>query len=261
MAPFDPAEHADDAAIGLLVPGAGPTVTRESALSALLRGKLEHDLLGGIAKGKPLIRLGGTGSPEVLVSLPPPGRSDNDRRYPIALLGTRGLLTSDSTRIDGLVSVTDIATGRLRVVPSDDPVAALETLDNRIDRNDRLRLPLTIAVALLLYGLGLFRPALAVRALLVVLAANLWLDPVLAIAAGIAAVVLPLGLACAAILTAYLVSMGIDAEASRSPPSARRSPAASTASTTCSRRCCSSPRSSARRRSGARGSVSPRSPS
>jgi mono/diheme cytochrome c family protein len=210
--PFDPGEHADDAAIGLLVPGAGPTVTREGALSALLRGKVEHDLLGGVAKGKTLIRLGGPG-PEILVSLPPPGRSENDRRYPIALLGARGLLTSDSTRIDGLVSVTDIATGRLRVVQSDDPAAALRTLDDRIDRNDRLRLPLTIALAVLLIGLALVRPRLALRALLVVLAANLWLDPVIALAAGIAAIVLPLGLACAAILTAYLVSMGIDAEA------------------------------------------------
>ena len=45
------------------------------------------------------------------------------------------------------------------------------------------------------------------------LAANLWLDPVIAIAAGAAAVALPLGLACASILAAYLVSMGLDAEA------------------------------------------------
>ena len=28
VAPFDPAEYADRAAVGLLVPGAGPTVTR-----------------------------------------------------------------------------------------------------------------------------------------------------------------------------------------------------------------------------------------
>ena len=59
-------------------------------------------------------------------------------RYPIALLGERGLLTSDSTRIDGLVSVTDVATGRLRVVENDDPAQALEELDDRIERNDRL---------------------------------------------------------------------------------------------------------------------------
>jgi mono/diheme cytochrome c family protein len=212
VAPFDPADYADRAAIGLLVPGAGPTVTRESALAALLRGKLEHDLLGGIARGKPLIELGAAAGPEILVSLPPSGRTENDRRYPIALLGERGLLTSDSTRIDGLVSVTDVATGRLRAVPNDDPVVALQTLDHRIERNDELRLPLTIALAALLVGLALVRPQLAPRAILVVLAANLWLDPAIAIAAGVAAVALPLGLACAAILAAYLVSMGLDAE-------------------------------------------------
>ena len=49
-------------------------------------------------------------------------------------------------------------------------------------------------------------------ALLVTLAANLWLAPAIAIAAGIAAVTLPLGLACTAVLAAYLVSMGLDAE-------------------------------------------------
>ena len=52
VAPFDPADYADRAAVGLLVPGAGPTVTRESALAALLRGRLEHDLLGGIPPGE-----------------------------------------------------------------------------------------------------------------------------------------------------------------------------------------------------------------
>jgi len=212
VAPFGPAEYADRAAVGLLVPGAGPTVTRESALAALLRGELEHGLLGGIAAGENKIELGAPGRPDILVSLPPPGRSDNDVRYAIALLGERGLLTSDSTRIDGLVSITDVATGRLRVVADDDPVGALETLDDRIDRNSDWRLPLTIALAALLIGLAVMRPRLAVRALLVVLAANLWLSPLLAIAAGIAVLLLPLGWACAAILLAYLVSMGLDAE-------------------------------------------------
>ena len=123
--PFDPAEYADRAAVGLLVPGAGPTVTRESALAALVQGKLEHGLLGGTKPGEPLIELGALGEPEILVSLPPAGRSENDVRYPIALLGGSGLLTSSSTRIDGLVSVTDVAMGRLRTVDADDPVAAL----------------------------------------------------------------------------------------------------------------------------------------
>ncbi len=210
--PFDPAEYAGRAAVGLLVPGAGPTVTREAALAALLQGRLEHDLLGGVAEGENLIELGEPGEPEIIVALPPPGRTDNDVRYPIALLGERGLLTSDSTRIDGLVSVTDIATGRLRVVPNDDPAQALETLDDRIERNADWRLPLTIALAALLIVLAFLRPQHAVRALLVVLAANLWLSPVLAVAAGLAALLLPLGWACAAILGAYLLALGLDAE-------------------------------------------------
>jgi len=148
----------------------------------------------------------------ILVSLPPAGRTDNDVRYPIAIVGERGLLTSDSTRIDGLVSVTDVATGRLRVVPDDDPVQTLEDLDRRIERNSDWRLPLTIALAALLIALAIVRPKYALRALLVALAANLWLSPLLALAAGIAVLLLPLGWACGAILLAYLVSMGIDAE-------------------------------------------------
>ena len=212
VSPFDPTEYADRAAIGLLVPGAGPEVTREGALAALLRGKLEHDLLGGVPTGPPLLELDRPGGPVVLVSLPPEGRSTNDRRYPIAVLGFSGLLTSDSTRIDGLVSITDIATGRLRAVPADDPVAALERLDDRIDRNDRLRLPLTILLVAIVIALALMRPRLALRALLVALAANLWLDPWLALLAGATALVFPLGLACAGVLAAYLVSLGIDAE-------------------------------------------------
>jgi mono/diheme cytochrome c family protein len=213
VAPFDPAAYAHRAAVGLLVPGAGPTVTRESALAALVRGKLEHGLLGGIAPGEARIELGGAAGPEILVSLPPPGRTENETRYSIALLGARGLLTSDSTRIDGLVSITDVATGRLRVVPSADPAGALEALDDRIEQNDRLRLPLTIALSALLIGLAVVRPHLALRALLVVLAANLWLDAPVAIAAAVAAAALPLGLGCTAVIAAYLVSMGLDAEA------------------------------------------------
>jgi len=210
--PFELELHADEAALGLLVPGAGPEVTREGALAALLRGELEHDLLGGIASGEPLHELGAPGGPEILVSLPPPGRSDNDRRYPIALLGAEGLLTSDSTRIDGLVSITDVATGRLRTTAANDPVAALEELDERIDRNDALRLPLTVLVAAALLVLAVVRPPLALRALLVALAANLLLSPWLALAAVASVVLLPFGPACAAIVLAYLVSLGLDAE-------------------------------------------------
>ena len=133
-------------------------------------------------------------------------------RTPIALPGARGLLTSKSTRLDGLVTAADVAAGQLRVVPNDDPVGALRTLERRIERNDRWRLPLTIGLATLVIGLAVFRPPWGLRALLVGLAANLWLSPMLALAAGVAVLALPLGLACGAILAAYLVSMGLDAE-------------------------------------------------
>jgi mono/diheme cytochrome c family protein len=210
--PFELERYEGEAALGLLVPGAGPTVTREAALAALLRGRVEHDLLGGVPGGEPLLELDEPGEPEILVSLPPPGRSENDVRYPIAVLGWDGVLTSDSTRIDGLVSVTDVATGRLRAVDSEDPVEALERLDRRIDRNDRWRMPLSFVLAGIVLALAALRPRLAVRALLVALAANLWLEPALAVAAGAAAVALPLGLASAATLGAYLLAMGLDAE-------------------------------------------------
>ncbi len=139
--------------------------------------------------------------------------SEDGVRTPIELPGEPGLLTSDSTRIAGLVTPEDVEAERTRVVTHDDPAEALRTLERRIEWNDRWRLPLTIALASLLIALALLRPPLALRALLVALAANLWLDPVIALAAGVASVALPLGLACAAILTAYLVSMGLDAEA------------------------------------------------
>ena len=47
----------------------------------------------------------------IYVSLPPPGSHHNVVRYPVAIVGPgyRGLLTSNSTRIDGFVSLADIA--------------------------------------------------------------------------------------------------------------------------------------------------------
>ena len=178
--PFEPADYADRAAVGLLV----------------VRDELAA----------------GAGTADVLVSRPAGGRFERDERYPVAVLGRRGLLTSDSTRLDGLVAAIDLERGGLIVVPHDEPAEALEQLERRIERNDSRRLPLTIALAVLLLGLAAFRPGWALRALLVALAANLWLDPLVALAAGVAVLVLPLGLACAAILAAYLVSLGLDAE-------------------------------------------------
>ena len=259
--PFDPAEYADRAAVGLLVPGAGPTVTRESALAALLRGELEHGLLGGIAAGEPLIELGAPGGPEILVSLPPPGRSDNDVRYPIALLGERGLLTSDSTRIDGLVSVTDVATGP--------PARRAERRSGAGARDarrpDRAERPLAAAADDRARGApdrARVRPARARRC-----GRSSSRSPRTSGSARCSrsrpaspSLLLPLGLGVRGDPRAPTSSRwGSTPRRSRSRRSAPPSPAASTGSTTCSRRCCSRPRSSARRCSAAPGSASPRS--
>jgi mono/diheme cytochrome c family protein len=214
VAPFPLERYAESGAIGLAVPGAGPTVTREAALRTLLTGKVASSLIGGPKEGTPLITLGQGPQPDTLVVLPPPGSTENDR-YPIAVApGPRGVLTSDSTRIDGLVSLADVANGDLEVVRVADPVATLERLEHRIERNDRIRLPLTVLVGGIAYLCALFAPRFAPRVLLVALAANLWLAGwwVVALVA-LAALVLPLGAACAAVLAAYLLVLGFDPEA------------------------------------------------
>lgn len=212
--PFPLDRYANEGAIGLAVPGAGPTVTRASALNTLLTGNVESSLLGGAPGGDPLVELDAGGPPDTLVVLPPEGRSENDR-YPIAIVpGPRGVLTSDSTRIDGLVSLADVAHGTLELVPVEDPVATLERLERRIERNDRIRLPLTILVGALAYITAVLVPRLAPRVILLALAANLWLAGWWAVAlVGLAAVVLPLGLASGAVLAAYLAALGLDPEA------------------------------------------------
>ena len=211
--PFPLDRYAGTGAVGLAVPGAGPTVTRESALNTLLTGKVVSSLLGGAPNGPSLIELDDGPPPDTLVVLPPSGESENTR-YPIAVTpGQRGVLTSSSTRIDGLVSLSDVAHGRLEVVAVQDPVATLQRLEHRIERNDRIRLPLTLLLGGLAYIAAVLAPGLAPRVVLLGLAANLWLAGwwVVAIVA-LAAAVLPLGLACASVLLAYLLVLGLDAE-------------------------------------------------
>jgi mono/diheme cytochrome c family protein len=215
VAPFPPERYADEGAIGLVVPGAGATVTRASALNALLTGRVRSSYLGGTQPGPPLLRLDVGPPPDTLLALPPPGRTENDRRYPIAVVGggASGLLTSDSTRIDGLVSITDIAAGRVRWVAHDDPVHALDVLDRRIERNDRLRLALTVALIAVAAVVALVRPRYGPRVFLLALAGNLWLAGWWVVAAlAAAALLLPLGAACAALVGGYLLALGLDPE-------------------------------------------------
>ena len=213
VGPFPLDRYAGRGAIGLAVPGAGPTVTRTSALHTLVTGNVESSLLGGTAAGTPLIALGRGEPPDTLVVLPPRGRSENTR-YPIALVpAEHGVLTSSSTRIDGLVSLADVARGNLEVVSVADPVATLQRLERRIERNDRIRLPLTVLVGALAYLAALRAPRFAPRVFLVALAANLWLAGWWVVAlTTLAALALPLGAGCAAVLAAYLLALGFDPE-------------------------------------------------
>ena len=62
-------------AAGLLVPGAGPTVTRDKARAALVRGRVRNAVLGGTVGRKPLITLARRPGATTNVSLPPEGET------------------------------------------------------------------------------------------------------------------------------------------------------------------------------------------
>lgn len=162
---FSPSTYSDRGAVGLLVPGAGTTVSRAGALAALERGRVRKSLLGGVPHGQPLIALGRRPGPiTIYVSLPPPGTHANRRRYPIAIVGGgyRGLLLSRSTRIPGLVSVADVAPtalaldrGRSPVITSrreTDAPGELGALDRRLSRVHDARVPATIVLVSAVLG-------------------------------------------------------------------------------------------------------------
>ncbi|HVM69651.1 MAG TPA: hypothetical protein VM204_07440, partial [Gaiellaceae bacterium] len=101
-------------AVGLLVPGAGPETNRAVALASLERGAVRNSLRGG-APGGPRLVEARTGplaaAPGIYLGLPEGGAQPNDRRYPVVVVGEgwSGVLASSTTRIDGLVSVADLA--------------------------------------------------------------------------------------------------------------------------------------------------------
>jgi hypothetical protein len=225
-------------AVGLLVPDAGPETSAARALAALERGEVRNSLLGDDPPGDPLIEpefaQGPPANRVIVLGLPRGGPQPNDRRYPIAVLGPgyRGLLTSDSTRIPGLVSIVDIAPsaldreGRLGSEAAADPVAELTELDDRIKANREAKTAVLLVSLALLVALAVFLPRAVLPGLAAVLLANLalgiagateiWVDLlvlVLFVAASVAFARLPIvahGLLLAAVLAAYLVAMGID---------------------------------------------------
>jgi len=171
-------------ASGLLVPEVGPTTNRRQAVAALVRGAEVNARLGGVPLGQPLLSPSHVShvssllaaNDVIIVSLPPRGAPRaNDRRYPIVVVGRgfHGVLESPTTRIDGLVSVVDIAPtalglhrGSLSSAPSRDPVARLARLDQQIHANNRLKLPALIIIASGVMLLAAVRPRAAMTAVL-----------------------------------------------------------------------------------------------
>jgi hypothetical protein len=229
----------ENGAVGLLVPDAGPETSEARARAALQRGEVRNSLLGGNADSRPQIPLLEPGQsrpalPVILVGLPPGGTQPNDRRYPVAVMGPtyRGLLTSESTRIPGLVSVVDVlptALGRedrLGSTRDDDPAATLLDLDRRIDEHRDAKTPVLLVSLVLLVALALFRRNAVLPALAAILLANLalgitgWTDvwiavivTVVLVAASLLFARLPLvahGFLLVGVLAAYLLAMGID---------------------------------------------------
>jgi hypothetical protein len=175
-------------AVGLLVPGAGPTTNRRQALAQLLRGAQMNAQLGGVPSGPRLISAAlvtgtPTGMHTIVVAMPPKGPpGPNDRRYPIVVLGGgfHGLLDSPTTRIPGLVSIVDIAPtalgrkrGSLTSTATADPLASLTSLDHQIQANNRLKLPALIVVACAIALLAAVRPRAATTAVPAALLASI----------------------------------------------------------------------------------------
>ncbi len=239
----DLAPSVDDAAIGLLVPGAGPRVSAASALASLERGAVRNSLRGGFPEGPVLIDVDTESAvpsgPAIVLGLPEGGDQANSRRYPVAVIapGFDGLLTSERTRIPGLVAIADLAPTALAAPsglgsrPDGDAVAALLDLDARIDMNADARPLAALLTALLILGLSIALPRAALLGFATALAANLvlgvagasevWLVLlVLGVAVGLGAPALaaiaesPLavGIVLAAVVVAYLVALGAEGE-------------------------------------------------
>jgi hypothetical protein len=233
-----------EGAFGLLVPGAGPEISREQALAALVQGEVRNSLRGDLPEEQPLISVdelaGALEPPYILVALPKSGTQPNDKRYPVVVVapGYRGILVSDSTRIPGLVSIADIAPtalgeeDALSSQSDSDPAGTLAALDDRIHEHNDSRVPAGLLAGLILIALALLWPKAGLLGFGAALLANLalglaevssfWPTVVvigLAAATGgpLLALVLrsdlALGLFLAGIVAAYLVALWVDGSA------------------------------------------------
>jgi hypothetical protein len=163
-------------AVGLLMPGVGPTTNFRQALAQLVRGEEVNAHLGGVPAGPRYLSANlVTGTPSgtriIVVTLPPRGDPvANDKRYYVAVIGGgfHGLLKSPTTRIPGLVSIVDIAPtalgwthGRLASVDNAKPIPSLKSLNAQIHANNRLKLAALIVLACFVALLTAVRPRAA----------------------------------------------------------------------------------------------------
>jgi hypothetical protein len=180
-----PALANEGAAVGLLVPNAGPRTSQAAAYAGMVRGILYNTRLP-----KPtdfvLIRTRKASSiphkgPVIVVGLPPATSAPNDRRYPIAVIapGYSGVLQSDLTRVPGLVSIADVARTALQTQhalsskPDGGNVAALYQLEKRIDVARSSTMVGSVLVLMLLIAFALVYPRGAPAAVASALATNL----------------------------------------------------------------------------------------
>ena len=146
------ATFAGRGAIGLYLPGRAGEAGRHGAIRALGIDRLTAP---ACASRRPC-------PIEILVGLPAPGDHRN-RPYPIAVVGAgyRGLLTSSSTRIPGLVAAGDVertvrALERgdrpvLRARPDPDATDEVTKLERRLIRNRGTRIPGEFLVAAVVF--------------------------------------------------------------------------------------------------------------
>jgi hypothetical protein len=235
-------ELAAHGAVGLLVPANGRETSGVQARAALAQGETRPSYLGGgVPSGATRITYETADSvdfsrPQIVLGLPSGAAQPNDQVYPVAVIapGYGGLLTSDSTRLPGVISITDIAPTALGEVDAlgstaqTDPSGRVLALDELIRERRENRLSSALLVGALIVLLVFVLPRAAALAYATALTANLVLGATetsatwivlcsvgLAIAAAVplSRVVrgpTRLGLALAAVLVLYLVAFVLD---------------------------------------------------
>jgi hypothetical protein len=176
---------ANEGAVGLLVPNAGPRTSQAAAFAGMVRGVLYNTRLARprdavLIRVKQASEIPATG-PAIVVGLPPATSAPNDRRYPIAVIGFgfQGVLTSSLTRVPGLVSIADVARTALQTPHAlgwkadGGSVATLYRLEEHIEVARDSTMAGSVLVLTLLIAFALLFPRGAPSAMGAALAANL----------------------------------------------------------------------------------------